>query len=160
MGRTGKIARGPASGSQRRPDVLKGADPKPASGTLSDDAVLAKPKKPSAAFLAKKLRQKQRRKRLVIKDIKRCQATSDLMTSRSAFARIVRDILNEGNSSLRLQPEAIDALRVSTENAIGEAMARANEVAVGVACREGVLLRDFQFAVSTFPHFTPRSGSR
>jgi histone H3/H4 len=146
------MSRGPSVGPARHPDVLKGDPPKP-------DAA-SRPKKPSAAFLAKRARKAERRKRLVARDIKRCQATTELMTSRSAFERIVRDILRETNSDLRLQPKAIDALRISTETAVAEAMARSNEVAVNVAGREGVLKRDFQFAVSTFPHFTPRGDPR
>jgi histone H3/H4 len=159
MGRSIKVARGSGTVTQRRPDVIKSVVAKPAAAAAPPTPVaVVKPAKLTAASIAKRARKAQRRKRLVIKDIKRCQGTSELLTSRSAFARIVRDILRENNGSLRLQPEAIDALRVSTENAVAEAMARANEVAVGVAGREGVLLRDLQFSVSTFPHFTPRAG--
>lgn len=161
-----RIKAGPVSGSavSRRPGahtsapLKKNADVGPEVG--KDTTKTPLPPKTTAAGLAKRARKAQKRKRLVLKDIKRCQATSELLTSRAAIARVVRDILGERNSNLRLQPEAIDALCVSTEAAVAEAMARSNECAARVAGREGVLLRDFQFAVSTLPHFTPRSASR
>lgn len=59
------------------------------------------------------------------------------------------------NPDMRLTPGAIDALRIAGENAVTEVMGRANEGAALIAGREGILLRDFKFAVGTFKHLQP-----
>jgi len=97
---------------------------------------------------------KKRRRKLVKREIRHCQKTTDLLTSKSAFDRVVREIMQQSNVDLRIAPQALEALRIASEDAVTEVMVRANQVASRIGGRDGILIRDFQFAVGTYDHFT------
>ena len=157
MARPSKNVRGPVGVAPSRNAAAAGDD---AAGAAKASTKPKVRKTGSAASEKKrKLSKAKRRAMLVAKDIKKCQAAEHLLTSRAAIKRVVRDIAPQfdttGDKPLRFQPDAITAMCVATETALVELMARANTAAVHVGGREGPLLRDFLFAVSTFPHLLP-----
>jgi histone H3/H4 len=132
-------------------------------GTEALDAEGAKkPVASGAAAVAAplKLKKKRRRKRAKqeIRRYRDGKKSTDLLASKASVHRLIREIIAEASSTgdMRVTPRALAALQEASEAAVVEALALANEMAVIVGGREGPLLRDFQCAVRTLPHFTPR----
>ena len=120
------------------------------------DAKSAAPIKKDEEPLVGAKKRKRRRRRLWLKEIRDSQKSTEMMTSKAAFERLVREIMQGINDEMRIQPQALQALRISSEEAIVELMQRANTLAVKIGGREGPLARDFDTAARTFDHFVQK----
>eukprot|EP01083_Nonionella_stella_P096502 271330_1 len=84
----------------------------PAKGTKATLTKRAK-LKPVASRMRKRYR--YRPGVVALREIRRCQTSSDLLLRKSAFARLVREIGQEYKSDLRFQKCALEALQEATE---------------------------------------------
>ena len=69
--------------------------------------------------------------------------------------RVFREVIAQfstDSSSMRIEPAAVQALRVASEQALTEALSLANRFAVRIGKREGVSIVDFQEACRQMPH--------
>lgn len=82
---------------------------------------------------------------MALKDIRRYQKSTELLIKKMPFQRLVREIMSEMNSSLRIQSAAVGALQNAVESYITELFEDTNLCAVH-AKRVTIMPKDVQLA--------------
>jgi histone H3/H4 len=86
---------------------------------------------------------------VALRDIRKAQASGDLLLARAPFRRVVREVAAElrgMNDDLRFQEDAMDALQEALEQYTIDLFQVTNKLAIHSG-RPSILLRDFQLAV-------------